>query len=838
MAGNDGVPGSAENPGTPDDAARLSQDGTGPIPGVQSLPDIAPGILTSEDDARRRELLEAACGYARHAWKVTPVRWITDEGICSCHRGSECPSPGKHPVHDDWPNVASNDLDVVSQWWRPEPKGIARDWFPIANIGLVTGRDSGIFVLDVDTYAGGAQTLGAYERRNGAMPETRVHQTGRGGQHFFFKHPGFSVRNSAKKVLGAGLDIRGENGFVVAPPSVSLGGPYELNPVHDIAPAEAPEWLLKLLRTHDDDQSGASISGDEPAASSGQARRYAEAALAMEAERMRNAGEGTRNDTLNQCAFTLGTLGGAGLLSEDQAWNALHEAALAAGLGEGEIRGTFYSGWRDGLDHPRMVQWRAVGTDWPTRPRTEFGLADRMADHFGDMLRWCPEMGTWVIYRNGVWEGGAKESGEWYAQAMLRRLADTEALSYDDTKLIPDGDAATKSDRDLFIEWVGKNHTRKAVSAAARLATGLAVMKMSQSSFDADPLALNVRNGVVNLNTGELEPHSPEQRMTLQCHAYFRGLDEPAPKWEAFLRRVQPDPEVRAYLQRVAGYCATGLTTEQVFFLMHGKLGANGKSVWQNVLSRILGTYSQAMPVETLMASSVDGRIPNDVARMAGKRFLAAAETKAGKALDEQRLKQLTGGDTVAARYMRAEWFEFRMVGKMLLTSNHLPKISDDSATWRRIHLILWPTHIPEHERDGLLEETLVREEAAGILAWIIRGALAWREDGLNPPGAVVRAREEYQREEDVVGQFIEDELEEVAPANGVPGRGASDIWHAYRQWATREGHTVMGQRMLTSRISKHKDANGKPHAYVRSNGWAGFPGLQVKIFRPEGGTE
>jgi putative DNA primase/helicase len=788
------------------------------------MPDLAIGTLDSEEDRRRQELLAAALAYAARGFAIIPVRWLDPDGSCACPRGAECPSAAKHPVHDDWPEVATTDPDLITRWWRSEAKPgvIVREWFPRANIGIVTGRKSGIFVMDVDDYAGGMQTLGGYERRNGELPETRIHSTGRGGTHYFFAHPGFDVRNSAAKVLGKGLDVRGEHGFVVAPPSVSSHGPYELNPAHDIAPAPAPGWLLDILRQHDRSQSGSAPAGEMVTEATGAARRYAEAAVKAEAEKMRTTGEGSRNDVLNECSFALGTLGGAGLLTEDAAFAALREAALAAGLSDGEIRGTFISGWKAGLRNPRTVQWQAMGTEWPARAFTEFGMADRMADWYGDQLRWCPERATWMSYHRGVWMTDVKDAGEWYAQQMIRRLEDTEALSYDDTSELDKEGQVLPSARDRFTDWVVKQQTRKAVSSAARLATGVPLMRMSQSTFDAVPTVLNVLNGVVDLSTGESRPHHPEDRMTLQAAASY---DEhaTAPEWDRFLRRVQPDPEMRGYLQRVFGYCATGLTTEQVFFLLHGT-GANGKGVCENVISHVLGSYAQTVPVETLMASSVDGRIPNDIARMAGRRFLVASETKAGKMLDEQRIKQLTGGDTIAARYMRAEYFEFQPVGKIHLTTNHLPRMSDDSATWRRIHLISWPVVIPEDERDGFLQQRLIEQESAGILNWIIQGAIAWYRDGLNPPQAVFDAREAYQADEDEVAQFIADCLDEVPPAPHALGRDVRSIYAAYVTWCSDNKMPTMGQRKLTSRLKLKSE-------YVRANGWAGFPGLQVRQY-------
>ena len=806
----------------PDDESPggAGQDGGG-LGSVPEFPEV-PALLNAEEDTQRQRAQDAARDYAAQGFYVIPVRWIGPDGFCSCSHHEDCANPAKHPVHDAWPSVASRDPDVVASWWRPEPEIPATEWFPYSNVGIVTGQKFGIFVLDVDSYAGGAQTLERYERRNGSLPETRVHSSARGGTHYFFRHPGFDVRNSARRVLGTGLDVRGENGFVVAPPSVGKdGGRYELNPAHDLPPVDAPDWLLDLLRTHDRQQTGAVGAGDFITAPNGQVRKYVEAALRAETEKMRAAGEGMRNETLNQCAFSLGTLGSLGLITEETAFAALSDAARTAGLGEAEIKTTFGSGWRAGLKNPREIHWQAMGSDWPPYARTDFGNADRMAYHFADTFRWCDERDSWVEYQGGVWRTVGRNAGEWKAQLMIRRLPYTEALSYDADKTPGEDGTMLDSPREDFIKWAEKQQTRAAVSAAARLAMGVPLMQISESTFDPDPLKLNAQNGVVDLTTGELLPHSPDYRMTLQAAAAFHGLDTPAPQWGAFLRRVQPDPEMRRYLQKVAGYCATGLTIEQVFFLWHGQ-GANGKSVAQSVLAHVLGSYAQTMPTDTLMASSVDGRISNDVARMKGRRFLVASETKSGKGLDEQKLKQLTGGDTVAARYMRAEYFEFVPVGKIQLTTNHLPRVSDDAAMWRRIHLITWPVIIPESERDGGLQQRLIEEEAAGILAWIARGALMWLEEGLAPPAAVHEAKESYQKEEDVVGQFAEVWLEVVPPRRRAVGRSVAEIYGAYAMWCEQQRISAMSQKSLTARLGKRSE-------HYRGGGWSGFPGLQVR---------
>jgi putative DNA primase/helicase len=786
------------------------------------------GPLSGDRDARRKAILQAAMDYARRGWKVIPLHWVTDEGVCSCHDGEKCQNPGKHPIHKGWPQVASSEANQILEWWAPN-RMLQPDWWPSANVGIVTGTMSQIFALDNDAYNGGDLTLARYRQRHGEdfMPVTRVHQTGSGGQHYIFKAPPFTVRNSARKRVGPGIDIRGEHGFIVAPPSVSAKGPYEVTEVHDIDPAEAPEWLLGLLHEEDSGQRGTLVAGIEPATSTGIARRYTEAAVAGNVEKMRATGPDThnRNDTLNEVAFSLGTLGGAGLLSEDAAWLAIHEAALSTGLEEPEVRRTFLNGWRAGLKEPRQIQWNLAG-DWPIRARTDIGMADRMADHFADVLRWCPERKTWMVYSNGVWLAGSPDHGEWMAQHMVRRLGDTEGQMYDDQPVMipgPDGvDEATPSPQEDFQHWVAtKAHTVKAISAAARLSRGLPLMQISESGFDPDPLLLNCLNGVADLVTGKRLDHDPELRMTLQCPvSYHPGAT--APQFHAFLERVQPDAEVRAYLRRVMGYSVTALTSEQVFFLHHGK-GANGKSVLFDLIGRILGSYSQVVPVETLLSTQIEGRVPNDVARMNGRRMLQASEPKAGKGLDEAKIKGLTGGETVTARYMRGEFFEFKPVGTIHLATNHLPRMTDDPATWRRVKLITWDVIIPEEERDPDLANRIFREEAEGVLAWLVQGAMEWREMGLATPQVLIEAAQDYRDEEDFVAQFVRTCLLTGLPYSTTRvGSKVGEIWSCYNEWAKDNGAPEYKQAALTARLKLILPD------YKRTNGATMFTNTQV----------
>jgi putative DNA primase/helicase len=280
---------------------------------------------------------------------------------------------------------------------------------------------------------------------------------------------------------------------------------------------------------------------------------------------------------------------------------------------------------------------------------------------------------------------------------------------------------------------------------------------------------------------------------------------------------------MRAYLQRIMGYTLTGLTSAQAMFF-HWGTGANGKSVFHEVCKAVLGSYAQVVPVETLLASRSEGRIPNDVARMKGRRYLLASETKAGHVMDEQKIKQLTGGDTVSARFMRGEFFDFQPTGKIHLASNHLLRMTEDRATWRRLHLIRWETFIPDEERDGELADKIIKDELAGVLAWLVRGAIAWHERGLQPPGKAEDDKQEYRESEDVLQMCIDDMLvREPGGKAGDPGRSSQEISTAVASWYRQNGHAVLSQKTLTSRLKE------RGFAYQSSNGWRGFTDLRVR---------
>ena len=292
------------------------------------------------------------------------------------------------------------------------------------------------------------------------------------------------------------------------------------------------------------------------------------------------------------------------------------------------------------------------------------------------------------------------------------------------------------------------------VGGVERLARADRRHAATTEEWDADPWLLNTPGGVVDLKTGRQRPHDRADRMTKITTATPGG---DCPTWRRFLDEVTGgDVELQAYLQRMVGYALTGSTQEHALFFLYGT-GANGKSVFVNTLATILGDYATNAPMDTFMETRTD-RHPTDMAGLRGARFVAAIETEQGRRWAESKLKNLTGGDKISARFMRQDFFEFFPQFKLFVAGNHKPAIRNiDEAMKRRLHLIPFTITVPPERRDKHLQQKLLAERD-GILAWAVQGCLDWQRLGrLDPPQQVVDATEEYFEAEDALGRWLEE---------------------------------------------------------------------------------
>jgi putative DNA primase/helicase len=341
-------------------------------------------------------------------------------------------------------------------------------------------------------------------------------------------------------------------------------------------------------------------------------------------------------------------------------------------------------------------------------------------------------------------------------------------------------EAARNGDRDLrktIANWAVRSESAQRIRGMLELAQSEPGIPVSIDELDRDPWLFNVMNGTVDLRTGELRDHTKEDLITKVAPvAYIPGID--CSLWTSFLDRImRGDRERIGYLRRFAGYCLTGDVRERVVVFAHGE-GANGKTVFHTTIGGMMGPYAVRTPVESLLVKRI-GAIPNDLARLRGARFVYASEAEESHKMAEALVKDMSGGDTLVARYLYKEWFQFAPTFKIYLSTNHKPQIKGtEQAIWDRIRLVPFNVRIPEEEQDKELKSKL-EDEFPGILNWAIEGCLEWYREGLGMPEEVREATDEYRAEMDRVGAFIS-ECCIVEPSATV---GVGELYEAYKEW-------------------------------------------------------
>ena len=273
-----------------------------------------------------------------------------------------------------------------------------------------------------------------------------------------------------------------------------------------------------------------------------------------------------------------------------------------------------------------------------------------------------------------------------------------------------------------------------------------------------------------------------------------------APRWEQFLSEIFiGDGKLIDYIGRCIGYSLTGLTNEQVIFLLYG-IGANGKSVILNIIRALMGDYGANTSFQTFLASKYDGsKIPNDVAALVSKRLVTASEIKESGRLNEERIKSMTGGDPITARFLHQNWFTYVPTYKVWLSVNHKPKVSDTTYSfWRRIRLIPFEAIFVKDKDDKKLTEKLVNE-LPGILNWAVAGCLRWQKVGLEPPEKVVNATQQYQSEMNIIRQFLDE--------NTISKEGASVafslLFENYCKWCEETNEKPMSSNMFGRKMTE-----------------------------------
>ncbi len=377
---------------------------------------------------------------------------------------------------------------------------------------------------------------------------------------------------------------------------------------------------------------------------------------------------------------------------------------------------------------------------------TDAGNGELFASLFADQVRYDHQTGTWLIWNDGLWwePDDAGKVFQFVKDAARRRWIEAA-----------DG---TRQERRITGRHVYRSESRQGIEATLKLAQSepqIRIGERSASEWDSDPYLLGVGNGVVDLRTGILRPGKPSDRITMHTPIPF-DPNATCGRFDLFLLQVfDYDEELVAFIQRSAGYTLTGDTKEQSFFLNHGA-GCNGKSVFLTAMREVMGQYGANTPFTTFEEHK-RAPIPSDLARLKGRRLVTAVETGQASRLAEDRLKMLTGESIVTARFMHHDWFDFRPVTKIWLAVHDRPIVRDRSyGFWRRPLEIPWNVRF-EDDRDDLDLEEKLRAEYPGILAWMVRGALAWQAEGLNPPDSVRQATQAFQESTDPISEYLGD---------------------------------------------------------------------------------
>src|SRR5918998_2702573 len=436
--------------------------------------------------------------------------------------------------------------------------------------------------------------------------------------------------------------------------------------------------------------------------------------------------------------------------------------------------------------------------------RTDLGNAERFVDSHRDRVPWCPARKAFL-----VWDG---KRYRWDERGQVVKLAHKAARGIFHEAVHAEDEGEQKA----IAKWALASQNESRLNAM--LSQAKPYLAVGMEELDRDPWLVNCQNGTLDLRTGRLKDPDPADHITKVVPVDY-DPDTPCPRFKRFLEEALVDGALIKFVKRYSGYTLTGVTRERLLAILYG-FGKNGKTTLVELLHEALGDYARNTDVETLLIKKYQG-VGNDVAALKGARFVSAAEVEKGRRLAESKVKQLTGSDTVTARFLFGEPFNFRPEFKLCLSTNNKPVIQGtDDAIWDRIRLIPFTQRFNGARQDPKLPEKL-RAEMPGVLAWMVEGCLEWQEHGLGEPESVREATDQYRAEMDTLAAFIEDRcvVREgiVAPA--------TPLYKQYQMWCDDAGEKPETQKMFGMRLRERGFENGKikrgPHKDLK--GWFGI---------------
>lgn len=447
----------------------------------------------------------------------------------------------------------------------------------------------------------------------------------------------------------------------------------------------------------------------------------------------------------------------------------------------------------------RFIKIHEADQIMPVFGHTELGNAEWFAHEYKEKVLHSKQYG-WLIWNGRKWEIDDTNKVELYATKLFKTLSAFHS-DYED---------ALKA----AMKWAHASQSRRVITNSLLLAIALLPVKPEQ--LDANKYLLNTQNGIIDLKTGTLLPHASHHLMTKIADVGYEK-DADAPTWRKFLETIlvdeqgNTDHDLIRYTQKLIGYTMTGDITDQSMYFLYGG-GKNGKSTFINTVKDILGDYARQTNKETFISKDNNGGANSDVARLSGSRFVSAVESNEGEKLDESIVKQITGGESIIARFLHKDYFEFSPEFKVFFTTNHKPIVKGtDEGIWRRIKLIPFLAFIPEEKRDMQLPVKL-KEEASGILNWMVEGCLMWQREGLKPPQSIMESGKEYREEMDLVLPFIIESCN-INPLSKVE---LKVLYDEYCFYCTDNGDYVLKKRAFSRELENkgYKKERGSQNKY------------------------
>jgi len=644
------------------------------------------------------------------------------------------------------------------------------------NIGIACGP-SGLLVVDEDRPG----ALAGYVAEIGqAIPPTLTISTGR-GRHYYFRAPeGVALGNAVGALKGRGIDIRGSGGYVIGPGSLHETGALYLPVDPDAAILPAPAWLIEALQT--------TPSAVLPLSTPQRPPIHRSYTSELERALARNTG-----DRSADFAAVVGACKRAGLTPDETTSLLISMQHPAVEKYNGRLIAEVDRFWwkasekrerhtsnrprsrdeqpttRTPLETDTSEETRTVGREMH---RGQLRMAERLTAQHANTLRYAHGLG-WLIWDGTRWapdaDGGAMRAAIDTVKAAIYELAELE------------GDARKQLMRDI-----SRTESAAGLEGMLRIATALRPIAVSAPQLDADPYLFNTPGGTVDLRSGEIRPNNRSDLITKVAGAPITG--EHNAEWEAFITRILPDPDVRAFVQRLFGYAMLGKVTEHVMPIFTGT-GANGKGTLRDAIISAFGDYAIEVDPALLMESKHE-RHGAFKMRLRGARIAFCSETEKGRRFAEATMKRLVGGDPIEANLMHKNPITFLPSHTLIMLTNHLPKVSgDDPAIWRRILVVPFDVVIPKEEQDIELPDRL-RAASGAVLSWVYQGWLDYQEQGLNPPEAVRVCTQEYQQSSDTLGRF----LEEQTITNPHMWVRARELYQRWCEWCVQNGEQATSE--------------------------------------------